>query len=436
MNREIVKAPDVKEQEDLQWRPIGQCRNTPHKFDNVVSQLAFNSRSSLTIEQKVDSRGSPRGRSPNISGQVYLRPSKKTSGAGSVVVQVMSNDEKLKVDTKITRQPDGKQNIRLTTPGDVPWWDGNAEGPCIVIRVTVFVPQNANIASLHVDVVQLDVNLVNGLVLGSVVAPFIKTISGNVIAPRAPDIEADVWPYLLQSRKIIVKTISGDVDGWFPLYDLLQIDTTSGDVDVQVAPEVADSESDILATLAIKSLSGTIYVNEPFEAVPSRDYRAKIDTKSGDIRAWIVMASRAEIESFSGALDLQILPVLTQGMDKPTLLTKTKSGDVTVGVRDLVEVDSRGKMNRTPSASAALSQLQSSHQSISGDSRLFYPASWTGKFRGTAVSGKLSARGRDLQLTPPRRRGLKLIEGQKGNGQSIIEMKSISGSTQLQVGSL
>ncbi|KAK2593974.1 hypothetical protein QQS21_008333 [Conoideocrella luteorostrata] len=447
-----VKEPVMGGERDLEWRPTSQCRNSPYKQGKAVSDITFDSGYTLHIEQKPERNNHRGGRTPNISGALFIRPSKDDSKKGTVEIEIISNDEKLSADRTIDIDDDGRQSVKIITPHVLDWWDYNSQAPCIQMRVTVYVPKSGYLDSLSLDVVHLDVEIAEGLVMGAIDGPIIKTVVGNVKTPRAGSIEDDVVPYAMQSRQIVIQTVSGNICGWFPLYDLLKIESASGDVDVQVAPKPADKESAKAAMLSVHSISGSVKIEEPLKSVasngklnkklPPRDYVVKVETASGDIQADVAMTSDAGIESVSGDLTLVLMPLLPKGSSKTSLRTDTKSGTTNINVYDPVEFDLgadekaelRDTEVRKVSDGAALSDFQTSHQSISGNIKLFYPGSWTGKFKAETISGDVSAKGKDVKIIRSGRGITKSMEGEKGDGNSFIKMGSMSGDLRLQVG--
>ncbi|KHN97783.1 uncharacterized protein MAM_04172 [Metarhizium album ARSEF 1941] len=443
-----VKESNMGGQRDLEWRPKVSCRNTPHRFDKSIAPFQYGSGFSLNIAQRPERNEFKRGRQPHVSGGLLLRPSKEAGG--SVEIEVISNDERLRTSTEIhVRQ--GLQSIDIISPRVLDWWDPSGPAPCIQVRVTVYVPHNAYLDSLHLDLVHLDVDIVEGLVMGVVDGPSIKTVVGDVNTPRASNVDDGIAPYSMQSRRINVETVSGNIKGWFPLYDLLQIKSGSGDVEAQVAPKAADRKSVNEAKLKVESISGQVRLEEPLAStvrsgklgrkMPPRDYQVEIGTASGDITADIAMTSSAKIGSVSGDLTVNVVPLLAKSSDRASFSTDTKSGLTTVNIYEAVAIEmpadaqshAKDSENRK-TGSLAMFNFGSKHSSVSGDVKLFYPATWVGRFRAESISGDISVAGKDVRITRRSRGFGKFVEGEKGDGASFIKMGTVSGDVQLQVG--
>ncbi|EFY99298.1 hypothetical protein MAA_05356 [Metarhizium robertsii ARSEF 23] len=448
IDNDPVKEPSMGGERDLEWRPSGSCRNTPHKFDKSITSLQYGSGFSLDIVQRLERNGYRGGRQPNVSGQLLLRPTKESGG--SVEIEIISNDERLRPSTEI-HVDDGHQSIEIICPRALDWWDYSGATPCIQMRVTVYVPHNAYLDNLKLDLVHLDVDIIEGLVMGVVDGPTIKTVVGDINTPRASNIDDDVAPYSVQSRRIIIETVSGNIKGWFPLYDLLQVKSSSGDVEAQVAPKASDKKSGNQATLKVESISGEVKLEEPLTStvrsgklgkkIPPRDYQVEIGTTSGGITANVVMTSSAKIGSVSGDLNLNVLPLATKSSDKTSFSTDTKSGFTNVNIYEAVamELSDNAKshvkdfeIRRT--GRPALYNFDSKHSSISGDFKLYYPAAWVGKFRAESMSGDISVSGQGVKITRRSRGFGKIVEGEKGDGASFIKMGTVSGAVQLHVG--
>lgn len=426
---------------DLEWRATGSCRNTPHKFDKSITTIQSGSGYDLSIVQRPERNNHKRGRQPSVSGNLLLRPSKESEG--SVEIEIISNDEKLRASTEI-HVDDGRQSIEIITPRALDWWDYTSQAPCIQMRVTVYVPENAYLDKLELDLVHLDVELVEGLTMGALNGANINTVVGDIRTPRSSNIEDDVVPYSLQSRQIIIETVSGDIKGWFPLYDLLQVTSASGNVDAQIAPKSADKDSANAARLKVHSVSGDVKLEEPLAStvrsgklgkkIPPRDYQVEIGTASGQITADIAMTSNAKIESVSGDLSLNILPLLVKDHKKTSLMTDTKSGFTHVNIYEPVAIDLSAKAKHDSNEGPSLSDFDTKHSSISGDFKLLYPASWLGKLRAETMSGDISVSGKDVKITRRSHSFGRIVEGEKGDGKSFIKMGTMSGDVKLQIG--
>jgi hypothetical protein len=318
---------------------------------------------------------------------------------------------------------------------------------------------------------QLDINVDKGFVLGALEGVNIRSASGDISAPTidASNTDKEVVPYTLSSREIRIHTASGDVKGWYPLYDLLEIETASGDITTNVGPKPANPQDVQSATFRVRSASGTIKIDEPIASAqkaprpdrefPPRDYKVDIITASGDITANVAASSSATFRSQSGDLKLHIWPVLDSGLlmaastANPYLETDTKSGDTEVNLleplwtspatigstipplepydpksgRDPYFVLAEDSSAEVSVSAPALSLLQSKHKSISGKVKIFYPKSWEGILYAQSVSGSQDYQGKGLNIKHEGGTFMKIIRGNKGKGYSSLEVNTVSG---------
>ncbi|KAJ4308164.1 hypothetical protein N0V84_012262 [Fusarium piperis] len=406
---------------EFTWNPSRICLDTPHTFPKTTTPLRLDRTRNLEIVQTVQRDRGHRGARPHVSGQVILQPAKDSSSA-AIELQVISNDENLGVHVHFD---DETQLFKMITPDSVDW--DSSQAPCIQIRATIWVPRDSVLNALKINTLHLNVDVESGFDLQVLTSTAIRSAIGHINTPAVAPKKAAV-PYTLSSREISIHTASGKVKGWYPLYDLLDIDTVSGDISVNVGPEPAEGAKP--ATLRVHSASGQIEVHEPVrrpkDSFPLRDYVVNIGTASGDITADVAASSRARFESKSGDLNLCVLPVLDSSTN-PMLETDTKSGTSKVTILEPL-------WTKTEAASPALSALASKHDSISGTIKLQYPSSWEGYVSAQTVSGGQDIRGRGLEVTHEGGPFARRTRGRKGDGNSQMAVSSVSGDQSVLVG--
>jgi DUF4097 and DUF4098 domain-containing protein YvlB len=384
--------------------------------------LRFDRTSNLEIVQTVQRDRGHRGARPHVSGEVILQPAKDSSSA-AIELQVISNDKNLGVHVHFDEKT---QLFKMITPETIDW--DSSEAPCIQIRATIWVPQKSIINALKINTIHLNVDVETGFDLQVLKSTVIRSAIGHINTPAVAPKKAAV-PYTLSSREINIHTASGKVKGWYPLYDLLDIDTVSGDITVNVGPKPAEGEKP--ASLRVHSASGQIEVHEPLsqpkDSLPPRDYTVNVGTASGDITADVAASSHARFESQSGDFKLRILPVLERSTS-PALETDTKSGTSQVTILEPLWITAIG--DGTP----ALSALKSKHNSISGTIKLQYPSSWEGHVSAQTVSGSQDIRGRGLEVTHEGGPFARRTRGRKGDGNSQMDVSSVSGDEYVLVG--
>ncbi|KAL6691969.1 hypothetical protein J3F84DRAFT_146285 [Trichoderma pleuroticola] len=488
-----VKAPSTNNPPPMSWPPRNSrnCLGEPHKSSKINEVLSFGNNKKLSIVQTLEKdNGNHRGVTPNVYGDVILQPV-DTSSSGDIQLEITTNYQGLHVDVEFNKRD---QRFEVIIPRWITWSSPNWQ-PCIQVRITVSIPREAALESILVDAIHLDVAVRDGLILSSATDAQIKTISGDVTTGR---VSGNVAPYTLASRSIIVETVSGDVTGWFPLYDLLQLHTVSGDINTDITPKPSSDKKPEQAVLNVESVSGDIKVIEPLgydsdkkreERFPPRDYAVSVSSASGGIKADLAFTSTAKFETVSGDQKVRLQPIFGSSSSPPSISTDTKSGQTALTVfeplwkhsaasigghsdpleppaRDedepkndepwiiihpderLTKLPSPPYMDVKPSMAAAaaangggdgephgLTDLKSHHASVSGNFRLIYPASWEGKFSMTTFSGSQDIRGKDINY---KRAGgiIKRIDGTKGDGRSSLTVDSMSGSEELVLGNV
>lgn len=408
-----------------------------------------------------------KGWSTHVSGEVILRPVEDSSPA-SIELQVISNHDNLRVKADFNKTT---QVFEIKVPRRVDW-SSSDKAPCIQIRITVSAHRETILDHLNIETQQLDVNLKEGVVLGVQNGVNIRSASGDITSPGIKTIKGkEVVPYTLSSREIRIHTASGDVKGWYPLYDLLDIETASGDIITNIGPKPVNPQNVRPAEFRVRSASGTVKIDEPLTSAqkaarpdrefPPRDYTVDIITASGDITADVAASSLASFKSQSGDMKLQIWPVLDSSLltinekAKPTVITDTKSGDTHVTILEplwtslatigetippvkpydptdgsdpYIVLPEGSELAEISMARPVLSVLHSKHKSVSGKIELYYPNSWEGMFFANSISGSQEFKGKDVTVDhgrgsiPPH-----LISGRKGKGISQLDISTVSG---------
>ncbi|GKT51579.1 uncharacterized protein ColSpa_11760 [Colletotrichum spaethianum] len=334
--------PDAP-QSSLPWKPASTCLQSEYRFAPKVFDVSFNPDKTLSILQAVESNVPSRGYQPQVSGDFVIRRQQAGSPGPSIDLEVVTNDEALDVGVEWDSE---QQQLLIKTPLRVEW--NRSLRPCLALRATIWVPENAKLSHLYLGAMNLDVKIVGDLSITIENGLEIGTISGDVRTPVEPPSS-----YRLNSRDIVVKTISGDITGWWPLYDSLKINSDTGDITAGVTPQPVLESKPRSAVLEVTTISGDISVKEPLKeasqsskpdtVIPPRDYITTIDTKSGGIRAWVAFSSLAVAETLSGDLAAELLPVfnisLLQSIRVPELHTKTKSGNVAVKMLEPIWVE-------------------------------------------------------------------------------------------------
>ncbi|EXK34977.1 hypothetical protein FOMG_10285 [Fusarium oxysporum f. sp. melonis 26406] len=460
-------APPADDGDDFDWNPSRTCLEKPQHSAHFIEEIDIQSDRNLSIIQRMVKSNDLKGWSTHVSGEVILRPVEDSSPA-SIELQVISNHDNLRVKADFNKTT---QVFEIKVPRRVDW-SSSDKAPCIQIRITVSAHRETILDHLNIETQQLDVNLKEGVVLGVQNGVNIRSASGDITSPGIKTIKGkEVVPYTLSSREIRIHTASGDVKGWYPLYDLLDIETASGDIITNIGPKPVNPQNVRPAEFRVRSASGTVKIDEPLTSAqkaarpdrefPPRDYTVDIITASGDITADVAASSLASFKSQSGDMKLQIWPVLDSSLltinekAKPTVITDTKSGDTHVTILEplwtslatigetippvkpydptdgsdpYIVLPEGSELAEISMARPVLSVLHSKHKSVSGKIELYYPNSWEGMFFANSISGSQEFKGKDVTVDhgrgsiPPH-----LISGRKGKGFSQLDISTVSG---------
>ncbi|KAK3314897.1 hypothetical protein B0H66DRAFT_325349 [Apodospora peruviana] len=378
------KPPSYPEYPDLdngsfRWGSGRSCKADKIARPTEQFAVSFSAGNQLGIMENIsrDDRHSD-GRNVQVQGEVVFRRSEPGSPDSVIVLDVIVDDERIRVDVSWNA---AAQFLVATVPADVPWGDeASTNNPCVAIHATVWVPGDANLDRLEVETVRLDVKLFDNLSLS--VAKETKLVStvGKIVSASTGDNARDDSIFDLgapdsfkfRSRIIEAKTTSAPIKGSWPLFDYLGLMSTSGNIKVCIEPKEADKDVPAPATLYIKSLSGNVEFREPVYAaqeafavtqallatdvmmemdlraetvLPPRDYRVDVHTTSGNINGVVAFSAAAGFKSTSGTIRVDLLPVLdtslTSGDDSASFLrTGGTSGNAFVNVLAPLWVDS------------------------------------------------------------------------------------------------
>ncbi|CAI6095372.1 unnamed protein product [Clonostachys chloroleuca] len=468
--------------DDLRWQPSKECYNKPYRFVSFGTEFEFDPNQKLVIIQRsedVENYGSDDW-SPRVTGEVVIKPI-EFPYKGEVDIEVLTNHQGIPIFADAERNTG---RVEMVTPRKVKR-DGLDRPPCIQIRITIRIPGGSSVAAADVSLTHLDLNILEGLKLNVAGDTRLKTIAGNIRTPTTKEKDELTKPsYQLNSREIYVSTMSGNIDGSYPLYDKLKVESVSGDVSIKVEPKPIDPKDPKPAELSVSTMSGNLVVKEPIKAAlassdsgnfPSRDYSVAVETKSGDVTADLAFTSYGRFYSISGNLNVDLWPLLHDAQQStiigPEVATDTKGGDTTLDLHEphWAATGSAARLPVYPSSpswigyppliggpsssgeedgdsdpdsnqasgthSARPLTLYSSHSSVSGDIHLRYPSAWEGYLKAQTVSGNQRFHGEGLEVTRRGKLPRAILEGYKGrDGHSDLRVESISGNQDFVVG--
>lgn len=425
--------------------PLCLAHGAPHAYPVSSYPLVFDGTHSLTVRQNTTRHLAPpydpprdddadyRWRRVHVTGEVVVRQvvdGKKPS----VDVEALSNDKRIRTTYVFDKTDQGLAVIvddRIWVE-KAHWRSGH--DACLVVRVTVWVPEAAkqkdketHLKTLHLGAVHLGVQLIDNLDLIVDESARLTSIVGSIVASRAlPDddtkevskkeknchdamAEAISFApgYRFEAPQTDVITTSSPIRGPWSLLDRLHIFSVSGSVSVGVRAEGTADEHKELADLRIETVSGSIGFEElkkeeettesEKEVVP-RPHRLAVSTRSGTAHGAGTFAKLARLHTTSGSIAVALAPHrLEENVDDgdkdheyvpAELDTNTVSGKTVVYL-----------LNET-TGNSAIDFLESTHHAVSGAVELHYPASWVGDIHLQTVSGALVVEGKGVHSVP------------------------------------
>ncbi|KAI1260854.1 hypothetical protein F5Y18DRAFT_243873 [Xylariaceae sp. FL1019] len=445
------------------------CSGNQYRFDDQELVLEYDKTQSVSFSETVQKHSG--ATSVHVGGQVHVRKLTKGNGKPRMVLEAATNDPNLKLEMVLDSF---SQHIKVGVP-DKHEYISTGDQPCVTMRATIWVPEDAEIGTLSVDVVHLAIILFDDLSIHVAESTKLSSISGSVdsgsleAASKKNEVTVSSDPdfrfipnsggYVLDSRVIEVSTISSKIGGNWPLYDLLTLDSKSGDISVSITPKAELTPHPKAPTLSVRTVSSAIQLAQPInnpKQIPLRNYIVDISSVSGVIHAGLAFSSEVAVRSTSSAISLDLLPVLNVDKFSPEspakLRTSTASGTTTVNIREALWFDAKGKSlietiitpvldeGIVPSKSRAkrLDCVDSVHKSTSGHIGFRYPQSWEGYLTADSISGHLTARGKDLKIIKqPGGWVGSSMEARKGPAEngSNVQVHTISGGMDATFGS-
>ncbi|KAK0634741.1 hypothetical protein B0T17DRAFT_485038 [Bombardia bombarda] len=456
-----MDRPDLDN--EFKWQDKYTCQDAQFPRPTRKFDVSFTEDKQFTFIQKTSTRHDDNHRGARfvqVQGTVVFRRTDSDKHADpAAFLDVVVNDDRIDVNVEWDEH---LQLLAVTAPRTIPWDQTVGSWPCVSIRGTVWVPEGSALDYLSVKTTQLDIVLLDDLSLDvaqrTVLASTVGHITSASTGDRARDddiVNGSGAPgtFRFRSRLVEAETTSAPIKGAWPLYDYLGLRSTSGDIGVCVEPKEADEEAPRPAILYVRSNSGSVEVREPVDAareavvaggddggdkpekvLPPRDYRVDMHTTSGKIEGAVAFSSAATFKSTSGSIKIDALPVLdssfaSEDSKEVWIMTQTTSGDTTIDVAEPLWVGEGGK---------ALRCLHGSHTTTSADIKLKYPGAWEGDIYLSAMSGKLAARGKDVQVSSERGDwpgvNRKLVARKGSGGGGSITAKATSGDVDVLVG--
>ncbi|KAK2629002.1 hypothetical protein QTJ16_002105 [Diplocarpon rosae] len=468
-------------------RPIdlveSYCDTAEIKEDEVIYE--FPSGADFTVLQTTHGADDSRDlANVNTAGEVRIRRLPKDSEQGNrayFTVGAYVSDPSLEI---LTTWDETSRFLEISTPRLARLDTGGSH--CVSLQITAWLPEDAEFTNLMVQSATLNLRVVDDIKIKVTGQSKFASISGHVSFPSTSaegfEMQSPGWrssgPYYpFSSRGILVETMSGHIDGDYPLMDFLGLSSESGNVNVNVIPQEVLKEAPKPADLEVQTVSGSIQVNCPVGAgdpayqPPPRNYITNVHSSTGSIRGSFYLGSSSDFKSISSTITIIGLPVLqddsssgVSAAPNNTLATHTISGTTNVQILEPIFIAPANSVEnpaqsstdsntpylvlptantkiqslfvidpRTATTNLKLRSLKSTHASKSALINVNYPDAWEGTMRARTVSGKIQTFGEGTRIIRERKgianQELVLGKGVGAEGEGcLVEMQDIAGS--------
>ncbi|EGX53389.1 hypothetical protein TWF173_010187 [Orbilia oligospora] len=328
-----------------------QCGDMlPGLYDESFTVPINNSLSSFSLRQSVvyDTPKDHFSTRINVGGTVYLEHASKDepfeSDDAKVTVKYMVSDETVLRDIDIRMTGNGvviHTNAYTTQPAE------DQREVCVDFVVTVKFPKHASTTELEhllIDTEHLSIVMRPSLSLKVHDKALLNSITGMVWsgARQQTKIQDDEKlrsaNFGLQARHLLVGTTTGNILGVWGLADSASFETKSGNIDIGVNSVTSFSNMSPQTDFTVNSVSGDVAIHSvstdgalhPFHK-DLKKYNTVIRTISGNIIGQYLLGSSLSVQSISGDIRADILPISPTGAgssleESITLDTDTKSG--------------------------------------------------------------------------------------------------------------
>ncbi|KAL7275794.1 hypothetical protein RUND412_001247 [Rhizina undulata] len=361
-----------------------------------------------------------------ITGDVYVQGVDSGSNDIDVEFDIEVSHEQLQDNISFEPEDEGITNrFAPTLPSNEP--------PYINIQAVIYIPKSYTFENFGVHTESLNATLDPSLQV-SVEKTWLGVLAGSVQTAGSNG---------FRSNFTVVKVASGEITGDFNLAHLLELETSSGNIDTTIHPVSLPTAADYpppphhphhrppppcpRTKFIARTHSGSItsYIAPALPLMhshhphhPGLDFSAEVSTNSGSIVGLYPLGHFLSLSTLSGDITASVLQLGTS--NHSVIETDTKQGSTSLAfVNELAEgttVDGR-------------------HHAIAGNIEALYPGNWNGVAVGRSVVGEVDISGKDVEIVERHGGwGGKFVKGVKGDKGGEIEARSISGTVTIQVG--
>ncbi|KAJ8112987.1 hypothetical protein OPT61_g4778 [Boeremia exigua] len=388
--------------------PIRWPARCGKKYNVKTEEYDFGSSSDVSIKEAMNQLDGPYKR---IQGWIHITKAPADQAAGTVQAR-MSYAVSPSIDVDSIKYSSTSNSLAIGVPSTPPGFESLPTGSaCLGMSIVLYMAPGATLDTLNIEAIHLGMQIHSGTDFSVRNTSSISLTSGTLDAS------------MLKSQRTFLRTTSGSISGKYALSDLLDIDTKSGSVNVDIAPQAAAPERSSPAMFRASSHSGSMRVDFERKHIPQRDYQVYLNSTVGSVDGSFIHGSQTIINTVAGSMTVDILP-FQAGEFASILDTSTHSGQMNVTLRAPYKAKGVPMMGMT-----------STHRSVSGGMALKYPKEWQGHIDGTSLSGELHLQGDELELlsendTP----GKNHVEALKGDTGSKMTFDTVSGGCDIRIG--
>lgn len=210
-------------------------------------------------------------------------------------------------------------------------------------------------------------------------------------------------------RQITINHGETPIHGTYPLFDLLSLSTTTGDIHVVIIPQQASPFGrDRPARLKISSAGGgDVRVDFRGAAAagsgiipPPRSYNADIQTTTGSITGTIPFSANVRLATATGAINTVLVPLVTERVFPrfPSITSLSRTGCQLICVAEPVTVLPL-EYGQDVGVEIAAPMGRGNHISSGGSLHIKYPRVWAGRVNLRACTGCMVG-GRLVRASP------------------------------------
>ena len=335
-----------------------------------------------------------------------------------IALDIRSSDPQLTSSESLSVVKSGSA-LTVKTPRRMPQESASADGaelPCIYVAATISVPPGTILENLGINTETLSVTFFPGLDYAIANGTEINAHSSflSILQDQPPSIE-------MNPRETHIHLTSGSVTGYGPLYDLLDISTISGSIDIDIEPKDADKDNVRPAVLRLSSKSGSIRAFTSTVSVPARDYQTTVKSLNGGMDVTLLHGSQTTLRSLNGRIEADLYPY-GHNDSRTDIYTHCQSGSTDIAVHSSLS-----------HPTDPIRKLYSEHSSLSGSLNLWYPAEWQGTVKGSTLSGSIDLDWDGLKVIKDEKKGWikRTVEAVRGEGESQLIFSGKSGSVNL-----